>query len=199
MRNPGRFSHRPGPGGYARRVRHFALSAIGRDRPGIVAAVTGALLGHGVNIEDSHMTILRGRFSLVLVLAAGDDVDEEALRSDLRAAGRDVGLEALSLDPVSELQRGGEARPGAIVSVYGVDHPGIVHAVAAAAAERGIDITDLTARLVGDAEGAGLYAVAMEIALPQGVPLDEVEEAFAAVGRDQGVDVSVRAIEEDVL
>ncbi|TML30889.1 MAG: amino acid-binding protein, partial [Actinobacteria bacterium] len=29
---------------------HFALSAIGRDRPGIVAAVTGVLLGHGANL-----------------------------------------------------------------------------------------------------------------------------------------------------
>lgn len=31
-----------------------ALSAIGRDRPGIVAAVTGLLLEHGVNVEDRY-------------------------------------------------------------------------------------------------------------------------------------------------
>ena len=37
----------------------LALSAIGRDRPGIVAAATAVLLRHGVNVEDSRMSILR--------------------------------------------------------------------------------------------------------------------------------------------
>ena len=35
-------------------MRHLAVSALGRDRPGIVAAVTGTLLAHSVNIEDSQ-------------------------------------------------------------------------------------------------------------------------------------------------
>ena len=42
-------------------MTHFALTAVGRDRPGIVAAVSRALLDHSVNIEDSQMTILRPR------------------------------------------------------------------------------------------------------------------------------------------
>ena len=54
---------------------HFALSAIGRDRPGIVAAVTGVLLGHGANLEDSQMTILRGHFTMTLVVALPNGAD----------------------------------------------------------------------------------------------------------------------------
>ena len=42
---------------------------IGRDRPGIVGAVTADLLRHALNIEDSQMSILRGHFAVVLILA----------------------------------------------------------------------------------------------------------------------------------
>ena len=64
-------------------MRTFAVSAIGADRPGIVAAVTGALLPHGINIEDSRMAILGGRFAMMLVVTVPEDADLQAVRSDL--------------------------------------------------------------------------------------------------------------------
>ena len=48
-------------------MTHFAVTAVGADRPGIVAAVTGAFAEHGCNLEDSSMTILRGQFAMMLV------------------------------------------------------------------------------------------------------------------------------------
>ena len=79
------------------RMRHFALSAIGRDRPGIVAAVTEVLLAHAVNIEDSHATILRGHFTMMLVVAAPEDAELERLRADLTAVRDRLELEALAV------------------------------------------------------------------------------------------------------
>ena len=49
-------------------MRSFVLALTGRDRPGIVAAVTGVLLEHGLNLEDAEMAILRGHFAVMLVL-----------------------------------------------------------------------------------------------------------------------------------
>jgi len=51
-------------------VTHLAVSAIGADRPGIVAAVTGVLVDRGCNLEDASMSILRGHFAMMLVVAA---------------------------------------------------------------------------------------------------------------------------------
>ena len=76
---------------YAHRVRSFVLSLTGRDRPGIVSAVTGVLLDHALNLEDAEMAILRGHFAVMLVLAAPADLDEAALAptwSGLRARSR---------------------------------------------------------------------------------------------------------------
>ena len=45
----------------------------GADRPGIVAAVTGVLVEHGGNLEDTSMTILGGHFAMMLVVAVPDE------------------------------------------------------------------------------------------------------------------------------
>ena len=178
--------------------RHFALSGVGRDRPGIVARVSAVLVRHGVNVEDSQMTILRGHFTMVLIVTAPDEADADVLRDELAEAGRELGLEALSLSPVEEIDSSVYPVPSHMVTVYGADHPGIMHAVSSAAAERGVDITDLTTRLIGE-EAAPVYALMMEVALPDGADVGELEAALQAVGREQGVDVSVRELESDAL
>ncbi|MDX6696944.1 MAG: glycine cleavage system transcriptional repressor [Solirubrobacteraceae bacterium] len=177
----------------------YAVSAIGRDRPGIVAAVTRVLLDHDVNVEDSQMTILRGRFTMTLLLAAPEDVDEAGLRGELDAAGRGLELDAISLEPVGEAAEAQSSEPSHIVTVYGVDHPGIVSAVTAALAAARVNITDLETRLVSDAEGEDLYAMMLEVALPPGAGADDLEGALESTRTDQGVEVSIRELERDEL
>jgi glycine cleavage system transcriptional repressor len=178
----------------------LALSALGRDRPGIVAEVTGVLVEHGVNVEDSRMAILRGEFAMVLVLRAPEWVDRTALEEDLERARRDLGLEALTLTEVAE-DADVPSAPAAthIVSVYGADHPGIVHGVARALADRGVNIADLITRLVDEPGGEPFYAMALEVVLPDPGEADDVERALEAVGHEQGVEVSFRPLEDDRL
>ena len=181
------------------RMRHFALSAIGRDRPGIVAAVTEVLLAYAVNIEDSHATILRGHFTMMLVVAAPDGADVERLRADLAEVRERLDLEALALGELAEIDPEAEPPPSHIVTLYGADHPGIVHAATAALAERGVDVTDMTTKLAGEGSGEPLYALMMEVALPEGVSAEELGSALAQVAGEQGVEVSLRALEQDAL
>jgi glycine cleavage system transcriptional repressor len=174
-------------------VRHFALSAVGRDRPGIVAAMSEVLFKHSANIEDSQMTILRGHFAMMLVVALPEEADAAIVREELAVAAARLELEAVALSPLEEVDPDTEPVPSHVVTVYGVDHPGIVHAVTAALAERDIDITDLTTRVVGE-EGEPIYALMMEVAVPA-----DVEITLDEVAREQGVDVSVRPLETDTL
>ena len=48
--------------------RWFALSAIGRDRPGIVADLAELIYECDCNLEDSSMTILGSEFAVLLLL-----------------------------------------------------------------------------------------------------------------------------------
>lgn len=62
----------------------LALTAVGTDRPGIVAALAGALFDLGCNIEDADSAVLRGVFAVTFVLSVPDDLDGPSLE---RAAG----------------------------------------------------------------------------------------------------------------
>jgi glycine cleavage system transcriptional repressor len=177
-------------------MRHFAVSAVGRDRPGIVAAVSEALLAHEANIEDSQMAILRGHFAMMLIVAAPDAVDEARLARDLDAAGGRLGLDTISISEISEAEDIPEPEPSHLVSVYGADHPGIVHAVSAALAGLGVTITDLETRLAGD---GALYAMQLEVAVPADTDPEVVRSALASVGSAQRVEVAFRPLEHDAL
>jgi glycine cleavage system transcriptional repressor len=185
-------------GPYAQGMRRFAISAIGRDRPGIVAGLSQALLEHSVNVEDSQMTILRGQFAVMLVLSAPDDLAADVLEKDLSAAAAELGLAAITL---SELDEASDRRedPSHIVTVYGVDHPGIVHAVARALAAHAVNITDLNTRLVADPGAEALYVMMLEVALPADLHPGQLESVLADVGQAEGVEVSMRELEQDTL
>jgi glycine cleavage system transcriptional repressor len=177
-------------------MTQLALSAIGRDRPGIVAEVTRALLGHSLNITDSQMAVLGGRFTMMLVVDAPEATDLDAVREELDRTRDRLALDALSLSPLAEADaEGAAADPSHIVTVYGVDHPGIVHAVSARLAARGVNVTDLETRLVGEA----LYAMVLEVALPLDVDPDALTAMLLEVGAEQGVEVTVRPLEPEIM
>jgi glycine cleavage system transcriptional repressor len=181
-------------------MRRLALTAIGRDRPGIVAAVSRVLLAHRANVEDSQMTILRGHFTMMLVVSVPEEAGLGTLSDDLDDVRTDLGLEAVILSELDEVDPANEPVPTHIVTLYGADHPGILHAATAVLAERGVDITDLATKLAGEGgDQPPLYALMMEIAPPPGVAARELEEALERVGQEQGVEVSLRALDAEAL
>jgi glycine cleavage system transcriptional repressor len=172
----------------------FALAAIGRDRPGIVAAVARVLYEHGCNVEDASMTLLRGNFSIMLILSAAEGASAEALEDALREACRGTGL-TLSVLPVDDTPS--DAAASHILTVYGADRPGILFRVSEALATRGVNITDLNSRLVGGADP--VYAVMLELSVPPDPGAEELERTLTGLAAEIGVDVSLRPLDEDIL
>ena len=179
-------------------MRHYALSAIGRDRPGIVAGITRVLVDHEVNVEDSQATILRGHFTIVLIIALPDGGDVSRLDADLRAEASRLGLEAIALQEVADVDAD-EPEPSHTVTVYGVDHPGIVHATAEALAAQGANITDVNTRLVSEEGTEPLYALMMEVAVPTGNRIDALRAALEAAAEREGLEVALNEIQQDAL
>jgi glycine cleavage system transcriptional repressor len=170
-----------------------AVTVIGNDRPGIVAGVSRALFEAGCNLEDVSSTILRGHFSMVLLVEAPDGTDAPALERALGGVGGDLGLTILAR-PVEETSLD-VADPTHMVSVYGADKPGIVFHVTEELAKRGANITDLTSRVIGG-EDDPVYALMLEVSAPAGVDL---EAALSELRSELGVDTSVHPIDADIL
>ena len=164
-----------------------AVTAMGADRPGIVAAVAKVLHERGGNIEDSAMTILGGRFSLVLLVESDDD--DATLEAALRDATDDLGLH-LTVADAGAAQAATAATH--LLSVYGSDHPGILAGVAAALADVGANVTDLSTRLLGG-EGEPVYAMVVELSTDDE---DAVREAVAATAAELTVDWTLRTLDD---
>jgi glycine cleavage system transcriptional repressor len=173
---------------------HYAITAIGRDRPGIVAAISAVLLDVEGNIEDSQMSILRGHFAVMLIVSVPASAEAADFTQRLDRVREDLELEAIAVNEVDALSPGVE--PTHVLSVYGADHEGIVHAVSQTLAERGANITDLQTRLTGE-ERAPVYVMLMELSV--GGDVEDLAAALERVGREAGLDVSLRKLESEAL
>ena len=172
---------------------HFALTVVGRDRPGIVSQVTEILYRLGCNIADSSCSILGGQFAMILILSHPDYASREDFGSAFDPL-EDANLSVL----LRTLKPGGEVRPDlegevCMISVYGADKPGIVYRVARALGDHAINITDLNTKLIGS-EKQPIYVMMIEAILPPERTLEEIEAWMQEIKRDLEVDISVRSI-----
>ena len=181
-------------------MTHFAVAAVGTDRPGIVAAVTGAFAQQGCNLEDSSMTILRGQFAMMLVVDAPEGVGAGALEAALAGPAAELDL-IVTVRPAPEPAGRSDRDDDAVswtVSVYGADHPGIVHGVASLLAARAVNIVDLSTRMVGTAESP-VYAMVLEVTLPPGADPQQFGRELEATAGELGVTCRLHPSEADIL
>ena len=181
-------------------MTHFAVTAVGADRPGIVAGVTEAFVDLGCNLEDSSMTILRGQFAMMLVVDAPAGVELDDLESALAGPAQALRLVVTVRAAAAQPTRA-EAEPEPeswTVSVYGADHPGIVHGIASLLARLSVNIVDLSTRGVGPAD-APAYTMVLEVTLPLGADPRELARALEATAGDLGVTCRLHPSEADIL
>lgn len=169
----------------------YAVTVIGHDRPGIIAAAAAGLADLGLNVEDSTMTLLRGHFAMML-LCRGEVTDteiENALAPLVAESGLDVAVRPVTDDPEPP-------SPGSawVLTVHGGDRAGIVSEVVGEVARVGGNITDLTTRLAGE-----LYVLAAEIDLPADVDSGALRSRLAETAARLGVDAGLQPLERDEL
>ena len=175
------------------------LSALGADRPGIVAAVSGVLVDLGCNLEDSTMTNLQGHFAVMLVVAAPDGVNARALENALAEVAGRFQL-VVAVRPLGDVTAApdGSTTESWTIAVHGADRPGIVRDVTSALADAGGNVVDLSTHLVGEA-GAPVYVMTLWVTLPTGAEGEAAAERIRQAAAALGVHCSVHRNEVDLL
>lgn len=170
-------------------MHEFAITAIGQDRPGIVAGFTQVLLALGCNLADCSMCLLRNEFAMILLVEAPDTVDQRQLEVALKPPAQRFDL-LVTTREFEEAPVPGTESPY-VISVYGKDRPGIVHAVSQALADLDVNISDLRSHLVGE----DLYVMILDVSLPASMEPDEVAASLHAVSQELGVSLTFRSAE----
>ena len=163
------------------------LTMIGKDKPGMVAAVTAALVEQGVSLGETSMIRLGGNFTVMMMVSGTQSEDE--LRAALQPVLEAQGM-CLHVDPI-EAHLHEHPVPNIQVTVSGADRVGIVAQVTGALAETGFNILDLESDIAGSSE-APVYI--LQIAGVSSLAVEQIEQALAPL-REQGVSVNVSPIE----
>lgn len=171
----------------------YTVSIVGEDRPGIVAAVTGALLEAGGNVENCRASILAGSFAMVLAVQVPEWVTDHDIVDLLAPTVSGLGL-SLGVRPAAPAP-GDAGRERCVITIYGADRPGIVHGAASALAGAGVNIVDLSSRLVGDPP---IYVLGIEAELPDGMDADGLDQVIRCPAL-AGLDMSVQSESEQLL
>ena len=180
-------------------MQRWIMTAIGQDKPGIVAGVTEILYKLGCNLEDSAMTRLEGEFAIMLIFSSPKTVTAEKLLKSVAPLERRLKL-VVHLKPLSPRETVAPKKRGRtfLISVYGADRPGIVFRVSQELAREGINITDVhTHRSVGGAPS--LYLMLLEVEVPPRLAAEKLEARLKKLGKALGVEVNLKAAEADVL
>lgn len=167
------------------------LTAVGEDRPGIVAAVSGILFDLGCNLADCAMTLLGDQFAMILLVQVPDDVGADEL--DRRLKDNPASRELLTM--IGEV-RHGSSHPGSpyVVSIHGADRPGIIFRVSDALAKKMVNITDLTSHLAEN-----VYTMVLDVEVPESLSPDEVGGDLQRVAAELSVEITFRPVDSDEL
>lgn len=176
----------------------FAIIALGRDRPGIVADLSGCVFECGYNLEDASMTQLGDEFAVLMLISGRDPSghpDHRQLRESLKRLEWEKRLTVFlrALDGEPEPHRSARGEPYT-VTASGVDRAGIVAGVSGCLAEAGVDIRDLRGS-VSEAPQSGtpVYTLIIRASVTPAVDLQELEKRLQLVGNRLDIEVSVRA------
>lgn len=166
-----------------------AVSVIGPDRPGIIAAVTQALFEQGCNLEDISQTSLQGQFVGIFIATLGAQAPPEAVAGTLRERLDPLGL-TVDLRPVATAGPGAARAEGAaepfVITTVGPDRPGLVAGITGLLARYGANITNLKAVSRGE-RAHQEYVTFYEADLPA----DLDRQAFRAALRERAAELGL--------
>ncbi len=151
---------------------YFILSAIGKDRPGIVADVSEVIYECGGNIEDSSMSLLRNHFALLLLFSTEKEEVKQKLATGLKRLEGEKNL-TVFYSPITFEEAHPKAKEESQrfkITTSGVDHAGIVFRVCRLLADRRINIVDMkTHRILSAESGTPLFEMEMAVDAPRSI------------------------------
>jgi glycine cleavage system transcriptional repressor len=129
--------------------KHMIISVMSKDRPGIIASITGAIYHLGGDLADLNQTVLCGYLTMILSASFDASVTKEDLVAAISHIKTDSKFEvsikelSASVDDVVEES----PKETYILTVQGPNRAGIVHGVSQFCFDRNINILDLATTL----------------------------------------------------
>ena len=164
-------------------MAQYIVAVMSKDRPGIVAGITGALFQLNGNVDELSQTVMGQHFTVILSVTCPDGVDTDAVRDAAAGSGAEGELDVA----VREVEAGaGEDAESPtqgtfILTVLGKDQPGTIYQFSSYLAKKSINIIDCYAKA-----DEGTFDMVLEVQIPKGVDIPEMQSEIDWMGVEMG-------------
>jgi glycine cleavage system transcriptional repressor len=168
---------------------YLIITALGEDKPGIVACLSELVTECGCNIIDSRMTVLGGEFAVILMVS-GKWNELAKLEDILPTTAQSLGLTIASKR--TEPGKSAADLMPYTVEVISIDHPGIVYELAHFFSNRNINIHELnTTRYAAAHTGAPMFALHLTANIPATVHVASLRDEFLDFCESHNMDATI--------
>ena len=172
-------------------MRELVITAVGRDRPGIVGRLTAPIYRASANVADSRMVNLRGRFAVIL-LAEVSEEQLAPLQAELRAAAQELQLNLSFHDEAPQEREGQAVGVPYRLRTHAMDQPGLVHRLTDRLQQHAINVEELTTRSQPRPQtGAPLFSMDLRITVPTEVSIKALRAELEQLCDELNCDVEL--------
>jgi glycine cleavage system transcriptional repressor len=170
--------------------KHMIISVMSKDRPGIIASITGAIYHLGGDLADLNQTVLCGYLTMILSAS----FDAQVTKEDLVAAISHIKTDCKFEVSIKELTAAADTTPAQppeetyILTVQGPNKAGIVHGISQFCFDHNINILDLATTLINNQ-----YTMALQLDLRQcSLELEHLQKELDDYSRQSDLTVMIQ-------
>ena len=183
-----------GEGARSSTVQYLVVSAMGKDRPGIVDEFSKFVLERECNIEDSRMAVLGGEFAII-VLIAGPGENVARVQNEVKDFGQkhEISVSAKLTQP--HVARMPEGYVPYRLRGTGVDHPGIVQKFSHILHEAGANIESLDTRTYSaPVSGTPVFHFDMIVEVPARIAIASMRQRLLKLADSENLDLEIHPV-----
>jgi len=173
-------------------MNKIIISVFGHDRPGIVAAVSKALLKYECNIENVSQTILQQQFAGIFVTSVPSHVKIDQLHDHLKQCMQPLNIDVhvKLMDPQERSLISAGSEPF-VISAIGADSKGLVAGLTEVFARYHVNVTNLQAVFKGGDEPSHNIMI-YEVDIPDDIDQNNFIRDLRKRAEDLGLDISIQ-------
>lgn len=173
-------------------MKKMIISVLGKDRPGIIAAVTRILFEQECNIENVSQTILQNEFSGIFMVGVPQSLSEKDLHRHLQNGLSPMGLHVYEKSILAE----GSPAPAVasepfVITTKGPDRKGLVSAITAIMADYRVNVTNLQAVFKGG-DNPNANIMIYEVDIPTDVDQKSLRKELREKAEALSLDISIQ-------
>jgi glycine cleavage system transcriptional repressor len=128
------------------------ISVMSKDRPGIIADVTGAIYELEGDLADLNQSVLCGYLTMILIATFNSSITPEDVLAKLSHTKSEIKFDAVvkKIETPIEILKAGMPEKTYILTAQGKNKSGLVYGISSFCYQRDINIMDLVTTLTDD-------------------------------------------------